>query len=142
GPSWDHRQLGHDTHLALGSMFSRVSLTPFRQLQDIMRKGLAVDADGKGVYTDDTAAHRLALPITFLSGATNQIFSPESGQRTRAWLSQHNGKSLYRQRIIPGYGHMDLFIGRNAHRDVTPLIVEELENLDQITQTVASRATG
>ncbi|MGB3471417.1 MAG: GMC oxidoreductase, partial [Erythrobacter sp.] len=42
GPSWDHRQLGHDTHLALGSMFSRVSLTPFRQLQDIMRKGLAV----------------------------------------------------------------------------------------------------
>ncbi|WP_428028028.1 GMC oxidoreductase [Altererythrobacter sp.] len=133
GPSWDHRQLGHDTHLALGSMFSRVSLTPFKQLGAIMHKGLAVNADGQSVYTDEAAAHRLALPITFLSGATNQIFYPESGQRTRVWLSDQNGSSLYRQRIIPDYGHMDLFIGRNAHRDVTPCILEELERLDRHT---------
>jgi pimeloyl-ACP methyl ester carboxylesterase len=142
GPSWDHRQLGHDTHLALGSMFSRVSLSPFKQLQEIMRKGLAVDADGKPAYTDDDAARRLALPISFLSGATNQIFYPESGQRTRAWLSEHNGKSLYRQRIIPDYGHMDLFIGRHAHRDVTPWILEELERLDQQAAPGADRKTG
>ena len=112
-------------------MFSRVSLTPFKQLQAIMHAGLAVDANGKSIYTDDDAARRLALPISFLSGATNQIFYPESAQRTRAWLSEHNGKSLYRQRIIPDYGHMDLFIGRNAHRDVTPMILEELERLDK-----------
>ncbi|MEH6660046.1 MAG: GMC oxidoreductase [Parasphingorhabdus sp.] len=142
GPSWDHRQLGHDTHLALGSMFSRVPLSPFKQLQEIMRKGLAVDADGKPAYTDDDAARRLALPISFLSGATNQIFYPESGQRTRAWLSEHNGKSLYRQRIIPDYGHMDLFVGRNAHRDVTPWILEELERLDQQVAAGADRKTG
>lgn len=132
GPSWDLRQLGHQTYLALGSMFSRVSLSPFRQLQDVMRKGLALDAEGKAVYTTDEAARRLAMPISFLSGATNQIFSPESGQRTRMWLSQHNGAELYRQRIVPGYGHMDLFIGRNAHRDVTPTILEELERLEQL----------
>ncbi|QUL36879.1 GMC family oxidoreductase N-terminal domain-containing protein [Erythrobacter sp. JK5] len=131
GPSWDHRQLGHDTHLALGSMFSRVSLSPFKQLGEIMHKGLAVDVEGKAIYTGKEAARRLALPITFLSGATNQIFYPESGQRTRVWLAEHNGSELYRQQIIPGYGHMDLFIGRNAHRDVTPLIVEELDRLDR-----------
>ncbi|WP_299193924.1 GMC family oxidoreductase N-terminal domain-containing protein [uncultured Erythrobacter sp.] len=142
GPSWDHRQLGHDTHLALGSMFSRVSLSPFKQLQDIMRKGLAVNADGKPVYTDEDAARRLALPITFLSGATNQIFYPESGQRTRVWLSEHNGSAFYRQRIIPDYGHMDLFIGRNAHRDVTPRILEELERLDQQSDTGEHRASA
>lgn len=133
GPSWDIRQLGRDTYLALGSMFSRVSLTPFKQLGEIMHKGLAVDADGKTIYTDEDAARRLALPISFLSGATNQIFYPESGQRTRVWLSEHNGSELYRQRIIPDYGHMDLFIGRNAHRDVTPWILEELERLDGLT---------
>lgn len=133
GPSWDLRQLGHDTYLALGSMFSRVSLSPFAHLQDIMRAGLAVNQDGEAAYTDADAARRLALPITFLSGATNQIFYPESGQRTRVWLSQANGKDLYNQRIIPEYGHMDLFIGRNAHRDVTPVLLEELERLDQMT---------
>jgi len=142
GPSWDHRQLGHDTHLALGSMFSRVSLSPFKQLQQIMLKGLAVNADGKQAYTDDDAARRLALPISFLSGATNQLFYPESGQRTRVWLSEHNGKTLYRQRIIPDYGHMDLFIGRNAHRDVTPWILEELERLDLKAESGAVRKTG
>ncbi len=138
GPSWDHRQLGHDTHLALGSMFSRVSLSPFKQLGEIMHKGLAVDADGKSIYTDDDAARRLALPISFLSGATNQIFYPESGQRTRVWLSEHNGKSLYSQRIVPDYGHMDLFIGRNANRDVTPWILEELERLESINTASSS----
>ncbi|MCK0128655.1 GMC family oxidoreductase N-terminal domain-containing protein [Erythrobacter sp. F6033] len=142
GPSWDHRQLGHDTHLALGSMFSRVSLTPFKQLGEIMHKGLAVDVDGKSIYTDDAAARRLAMPISFLSGATNQIFYPESGQRTRVWLSDHNGGSLYKQRIIPDYGHMDLFIGRNAHRDVTPWILEELERLDQQTEAGSDRRTA
>jgi choline dehydrogenase-like flavoprotein len=133
GPSWDIRQLGHDTYLALGSMFSRVSLSPFEQLQDIMRAGLAVNKDGDAVYTSEDAARRLALPITFLSGATNQIFYPESGQRTRVWLSQHNGKDLYSQRIVPDYGHMDLFIGRNASKEVTPTLLEELRKLDQKT---------
>ncbi len=142
GPSWDHRQLGHDTHLALGSMFSRVSLSPFKQLGEIMHKGLAVDVQGKSVYTDDEAARRLALPITFLSGATNQIFYPESGQRTRVWLSEHNGSDLYRQRIIPDYGHMDLFIGRNAHRDVTPWILRELDRLDQSAEQGADSRTA
>ncbi|MEP0190402.1 MAG: GMC family oxidoreductase N-terminal domain-containing protein [Erythrobacter sp.] len=136
GPSWDLRQLGRDTYLALGSMFSRVSLSPFKQLQTVMHKGLAVNADGRAVYTDKDAARRLDLPITFLSGATNQIFYPESGQRTRVWLSEHNGSDLYRQRIVPDYGHMDLFIGRNAHRDVTPCLLEELKLLDQRDGTV------
>lgn len=142
GPSWDHRQLGHDTHLALGSMFSRVSLSPFKQLGEIMHKGLAVNADGKAVYTGEDAARRLALPITFLSGATNQIFYPESGQRTRVWLSEHNGKDLYRQKIVPGYGHMDLFIGHSASRDVTPWIIEELERLDSQSGEGAERLSA
>jgi cholesterol oxidase len=130
GPSWDHAQLGHETHVALGSMFSRVPLKPFEQLQEIMRRGLAVDTGGRPIYTSDEAAKRLALPISFLSGATNRIFYPESGQRTRVWLQDRNGRELYRQHIIPGYGHMDLFIGRNAHRDISPLILEQLAWLD------------
>ena len=74
---------------------------------------------------------RLALPISFLSGATNKIFYPESGQRTRVWLEDRNGADLYQQRIVPDYGHMDLFIGHNAHRDVTPIILDQLAWLDE-----------
>ena len=139
GPSWDHAQLGHDTHLALGSMFSRVALKPFEHLQDIMRQGLAIDAAGDAVYTTEDTARRLALPISFLSGATNKLFYPESGQRTRVWLQDRNDRELYQQRIVPDYGHMDLFIGHSAHRDVTPVILEQLEWLDGRAQHAADR---
>lgn len=129
GPSYDHGQLSHDTHVALASMFSRISLTPFAQLQDIMRQGRAVSAAGQDWYTSAEAARRMALPITFLAGSTNQIFYPESGQRTLAWLQTHNPdhQDLYKQILFPGYAHMDLFIGRNAGRDIAPAIVAELD---------------
>jgi cholesterol oxidase len=29
--------------------------------------------------------------------------------------------------VIPGYAHMDCFIGNNAHRDVFPVILGELD---------------
>ncbi|MBX7495268.1 GMC family oxidoreductase N-terminal domain-containing protein [Qipengyuania sp. 6B39] len=140
GPSWDHAQLGHDTHVALGSMFSRVPVKPFDQMQRITEAGKAVDKDGRDVYVTPEGAARLDLPITFLAGATNQIFYPESAQRTLLWLQSEaarrnrregrDGKGDYRLILIPEYGHMDLFIGRNAHRDVSPRIVEELERFN------------
>ncbi|MXP09883.1 alpha/beta fold hydrolase [Pseudoblastomonas halimionae] len=130
GPSYDHAQLGHDTHVAIADMFSDISLKPFDQLSAIMHEGRAVDAEGHEAYLGEENALRLALPITFLSGANNQIFYPESAQRTRAWLASHNDPSLYDQIVIPGYAHMDLFIGRHAARDVAPTIVEQLDRFN------------
>lgn len=129
GPSYDHSKLGHDTHVALAGMFSRISTRPFDQLQLIMATGHAVAADGSNPYTSVDAARRMVLPITFLSGVNNQIFYPESGQRTRAWLSVINPDhaELYQQILFPDYAHMDLFIGRKAARDVSPTIVQELD---------------
>ena len=140
GPSYDHAQLGHDTHVGLGSMFSRVSLTPFEQMQPITDAGKAVDKDGQDVYVTAEGPARLDLPITFLAGATNQFFYPESAQRTLHWLhaearpcemrSGKPGAGEYKLLLIPVYGHMDLFIGRNAAREVSPRIVEELDRFN------------
>ncbi|GGA01474.1 cholesterol oxidase [Blastomonas marina] len=130
GPSYDHAQLGHATHVAIASMFSDISLKPFDQLSAIMHEGKVVDAAGKDVYLGTENVHRMALPITFLSGANNQIFYPEGAQRTRAWLAAHNDPALYEQIVIPDYAHMDLFIGRDAARDVAPIIVGELDRFN------------
>ena len=130
GPSYDHAQLGHATHVAIASMFSDISLKPFDQLSAIMHEGKVVDAAGKDVYLGTENVHRMALPITFLSGANNQIFYPEGAQRTRAWLAAYNDPALYEQIVIPDYAHMDLFIGRDAARDVAPIIVGELDRFN------------
>ena len=31
-------------------------------------------------------------------------------------------------RIVPGYGHLDVFVGKNADKDYFPWIVGELDN--------------
>ncbi|HEY8572913.1 GMC oxidoreductase [Phenylobacterium sp.] len=130
GPSYDHAQLNHGTHINLADLFGRVSIRPFYHLQDIVRRGRAVDHTGADTYLTEAGARRMALPITFLSGTANRLFYPQTAQRTRAWLSQYNDPALYRQQLFPGYAHMDMFIGRNAHREVFPFIVKELDRFN------------
>ncbi len=70
---------------------------------------------------------RMALPILFVHGADNACFKPESTARTLERLAEVNGRQLYERHVIPGYGHIDCIFGKNAARDVFPLIVAHLD---------------
>ncbi|OUM02561.1 alpha/beta fold hydrolase [Variovorax sp. JS1663] len=127
GPSYTHAQLNHATHTALSEMFGCVSLRPFEQLSLMMQQGKAVDSEGRDVYMLPANAKRLALPISFVAGANNQLFFPETCIRTQRWLSAFNDPTLYTRQVFDGYAHMDLFIGRDAARDVFPYLIAQLE---------------
>jgi cholesterol oxidase len=129
GASYAHAQLNHATHTALAGMFGPVSLRPFEQLSLIMQQARAVDAEGRDVYVTPQAAKRLALPISFVAGADNQLFFPETGLRTQTWLARHNDPALYTRHVFAGYAHMDLFVGRHAARDIYPHLIAELERM-------------
>jgi len=109
----------------LAEMFGEANIEAFRQLALFARHRHVVDRDGQDVYLPNVA--RLALPITFIHGAKNACFKPESTERTLARLSQANGKQLYERHVIPGYGHIDCIFGKNAAADVFPLIVAHLD---------------
>ncbi|KQP12792.1 GMC oxidoreductase [Pseudorhodoferax sp. Leaf267] len=126
GPSYKHAQLNHATHTALSRMFGTVSLHPFEQLSLIMQQGKAVDANGDDVYLTPAHAQRLAMPISFVAGADNQLFFPETSLRTQTWLAHFNDPALYRRQVFGGYAHMDLFVGRDAARDIYPWLIAEL----------------
>jgi len=128
GPSYAHAQLNHATHTAIGQMFGSVHLSPFEQLSLIMQEGKAVDAQGADVYLSASLAQQnLKLPVSFIAGARNQLFFPETSLRTYKWLCQVNGHGWYTRRVFPDYAHMDFFIGKNAATDVFPYIVAELD---------------
>ncbi|WP_077001064.1 alpha/beta fold hydrolase [Variovorax sp. KK3] len=127
GPSYAHAQLNHATHTALTEMFGCVSLRPFEQLSLMMQQAKAVDSKGRDSYVVPGKAHRLALPIAFVAGADNQLFFPETCIRTQRWLSAHNDPALYTRQVFDGYAHMDLFVGRDAARDVFPYLIAQLE---------------
>ena len=70
---------------------------------------------------------RLAIPITFIHGEKNECFLPESTERSVRRLSEVNGAQFYRRQVIHGYGDIDCILGRDAARDVFPLIADHLE---------------
>ena len=71
---------------------------------------------------------RLAVPITFIHGAENATFLPESTEITYQLLCEKNGSEFYQRYVIPKYGHIDCIFGKNAVRDVYPHILVHLEN--------------
>jgi len=140
GPSYLHSQLNHGTHLELADWFGSINLDSFRQLTHIIRAGHVVDAEGKNSYLEGIARadsqiptkntiDQLDLPITFMAGALNLEFLPQTSVRTYEWLRAHNPLSehKYHRHVFEHYGHMDCFIGKNASIDIFPEIHRWLE---------------
>jgi len=125
GEVYKHDQLNAATHRAIHEMFGVANITAFRHLLLMVKRKQIVDKDGRDAYLPHL--DRIAIPITFLHGAENRLFFPTGTLRTAAALGAANGAALYRHVLIPNYAHMDLFIGRNAARDVYPTILSALE---------------
>jgi len=74
-------------------------------------------------YAD--AAPQTDARFALLEPEMNRCFLPESQERTHAFLQSHRpGKDTLHR--IPGYGHLDPFLGKDAARDVHPVILAEL----------------
>lgn len=128
GDVYDHDQLNEETHEALVHIFGKTRMTAFKHLSAMVRKGHAVDAEGDEAYLSHL--DRVTIPITFIHGEHNRMFVPKSTERTYDALREANGDDLYRRVVIPDYAHMDCFIGKDAARDVYPLVVDELDRFN------------
>jgi cholesterol oxidase len=130
GEVYDHDQLNTATHDALHEVFGVAHMKPFAHLAGMVRAGHAVDANGADVYMPHV--ERLGIPITFVHGESNNMFLPEGSRLTLDWLRQHHGDELHQRILIPGYAHMDVFIGKEASSDVFPTLVAELERQSEL----------
>ena len=126
-PLYEHDQLNPATHDALHEMFGVANIESFEHLALLCRTGHLVGADGSERYMQHL--HRLAFPITFIHGAENDCFLPESTEKSFNLLRKVNGKSLYSRHVIGGYGHIDCIFGKDAAKDVFPLILAHLEKI-------------
>jgi cholesterol oxidase len=124
-PLYEHAQLNDATHDALHEMFGVANISSFEQIALCTRKGHIVAADGAEAYLPHL--ERLAIPLCFIHGGSNECFLPESTEITYNLLREKNGNDLYTRHVIPGYGHIDCIYGRDASRDIYPLMLEHLE---------------
>lgn len=124
---WSHDNISVDTHAWLSHEFARVPLTFFAQMGQSLRRGSLVPTGRYGELPLDLVAEapRTDAKFALFAGADNLCFLPESQERTAEWLGRHrSGDSLH---VVPGYGHLDMFMGDGAATDVFPLMIGELE---------------
>jgi pimeloyl-ACP methyl ester carboxylesterase len=125
GDLFDHANLDAPTHDALGGVFGIGNITFFEHIARMIRAGHAVTADGRDAYLANL--DRFRLPITFVAYERDRTFMPRSIELTYELLTRANGPGLYRRHVIPGYGHLDCWLGARSHRDVFPIVLAELE---------------
>ncbi len=125
GQLYELDQLNSALYDTLHELFGVGNISGFEHLALMIRKGHLVSATGAEDYIPHL--ERLAIPITFIHGAENRCWLPESTEITYNLLRDKNGKDLYTRHLIPNYGHIDCIFGKNAVHDIYPLILNQLE---------------
>jgi hypothetical protein len=124
---WRHENLNDETHEWLKAEFAHVPITFFAQMRKCVAAGGLVSVEDH----DELPRNFVAQPpqtdarFVFFTGLENRCFLPESQERTFRWFDGHQpGRHAIHE--LPGYSHLDVFMGKNAARDVFPLMLKEL----------------
>jgi pimeloyl-ACP methyl ester carboxylesterase len=124
---WSHENLNEETHEWLKEEFGAVPLRFFEQITRCTRQGHLVSVEGFSELPEDflKVAPKTDARFAFFTGENNRCFLPVSQINTYNYFSglRPNYHSLH---VLPGYGHLDVFMGKNAARDTFPLIIDEL----------------
>jgi cholesterol oxidase len=125
GNAIHHPNINPATHAALHELFGPTNMTMMDHLS-VMARAEKVQSVDEG---NDYLPHleRLRRPISFLSGALNLVWLPESTKRTFDLLVENLGPDTYRRQVIDGYGHQDIFNGAAAVRDSYPYVLDHLQ---------------
>jgi hypothetical protein len=125
---WRHENLSPEVHQWIKYEFGKVLMEMFKQLERSWQYGNMVRlADLKGLPEDYASQEPKTgdTRIAFFAGELNVCWLKESQERSFDFFNKYrpNYHSLH---ILPGYSHLDMFIGKYTARDVFPLMLEEL----------------
>lgn len=128
---FNHENLLPETHDRLGDLFGGVDVHYYRHVHKMVAAGnTAVKyAPANRRYAalpDDYLQHAadIATPILFVQGQDNRVFA-DSNIRCHQRLEKIV-PGRHRLQVFPGYGHQDVFMGRNAATDVFPHFIRFL----------------
>ncbi|ARA95054.1 MAG: esterase [Bacteroidetes bacterium] len=125
---WSHENLNEATHDWLRHEFAHVPMTFYRQIVRCIRAGHLVTVEPlSDVLPEDYAAAgpKTTARFAFFAGEDNRCFLPESQIRSHRYFDALR-PGYHTLHLLPGYGHLDVFMGRHAGRDVFPLMLDAL----------------
>jgi hypothetical protein len=69
------------------------------------------------------------IPMMLFSGGDNHVLNPRCTDMTYELLRNKFGPNQYERHVIPGYGHLDCWMGRQAYKDVYPIIRRQVDKV-------------
>lgn len=125
---WRHENLNPQTHAWLSDEFGFLPTRFYTQMARSIRRGHLIAVEGFNALPEDfvTAMPKTDARLAFFSGCENVCFTPESQRRTYEHFNQLR-PNYHSLTLVPGYGHLCMFMGKNAAQDVFPLMLRELD---------------
>lgn len=123
---WRHENLTEEVHDWLSGEFAHVPMTFFKQMSKSIKAGHLVMTGEFDQLPRSVVEHapKTDARIVLIGGSKNACFLPESQARSFDFLETHTpGKHSFHQ--LADYGHLDVFMGKDAPGDVFPIIVDE-----------------
>lgn len=128
---WTHRNLNDATHTQLERFLGGTSM---RSLQWLMESGRKENVLANGpVFTNLVTPENLerlkGIPILFLSGTGNMVFTAENTDISYTTLCNVHGRDWYEREVFPGKGHLDAWMGSTAYQDVYPRVRRHVDQI-------------
>lgn len=120
---YNHDNLDERTHRRAADLFGATSMHYYRHVRAMVRAGNTAVKYRPGdprydALPDDYFAHatRIRTPVLFSTGADNHVFTDSNVECHRRLRDL--GCTQHELAVFPGYGHQDVFMGRDAAADV------------------------
>jgi hypothetical protein len=122
GRLWSHRGLNEATHDNLNSFIGGVSMTNLRHLMFMGSHSYVVDDASRSILTDENIERLRNIPIFFIHGGHNTVYSPESTLKDYDLLRDKFGASQYERWVFEDKGHLDCWMGKGSFIDLYPRV--------------------
>lgn len=135
-PLFEHANINDATFSAMHVLFGDANLRLFAHARRFVEREQLVDEDGGNAYvTADNLQRHLAFPVQLLHGQRNALFDPVSAQRSFSRLGDFHaswqqsfctppGAGQPGPLLVPGHGHLDVLIGKDAATEVFPSVID------------------
>jgi hypothetical protein len=114
--------LNDATHQNLGSFFGGISMTTLSQLMYMGSNGFVANNEEKSLVTPENLERVRDIPILFMHGGANVVYSPESTEKDYDMFRETFGADKYERVVFPHVGHLDPWMGKASFRDVYPAV--------------------
>lgn len=125
---WSHEHLDDAVHDWLRHEVGKVPMSFFEQMKECLNAGHLVCAEALPGLPRDLVTQKplSSARICFITGRNNRCFDWRSQEDSYAYFSRLRPE-FHSLHVFEEYGHLDVFLGRHAARDVFPLLLAELE---------------